>query len=112
MTLNFVLLQAQQQSPWPTLVIMLLIMVSFWLFFIRPQSKKAKDQQKFVNDLQKGDKIVSVAGMHGRINRVNENGTVEVEINSNTKIIMERSGISMEYTKALQSNAQAPAKKD
>ena len=73
-----------------------------YFFMIRPQSKKAKDQRSFLDSLQKGDKIVTVAGIHGRISRLNENGTVEVEIDTNTKIIMERSGISMEYTKAVQ----------
>ena len=73
-----------------------------YFFMIRPQAKKAKDQKSFIESLQKGDKIVTVAGMHGRISRINENGTVEVEIDTNTKVVMERSGISMEYTKAIQ----------
>src|SRR2546423_12547043 len=72
-----------------------------YFFMIRPQAKKAKDQKGFIESLQKGDKIVTVAGMHGRISRINENGTVEVEIDTNTKVVMERSGISMEYTKAI-----------
>ena len=75
-----------------------------YFFMIRPQAKKAKDQKGFIESLQKGDKIVTVAGMHGRISRINENGTVEVEIDTNTKVVMERSGISMEYTKAIQQN--------
>jgi len=95
-----------------TLVFFVAIFVVMYFFMIRPQSKKAKDQKNFLENLQKGDKIVTVAGMHGRISKLNENGTMEVEIDTNTKIIMERSGISMEYTKALQQNAQAPAKKD
>ncbi|MEI7670421.1 MAG: preprotein translocase subunit YajC, partial [Pseudomonadota bacterium] len=71
----------------------------FYFFMIRPQTKKASDQKNFINDLQKGDKIVTIAGIHGKIMRINDNGTVEVEIDTNVKIIMERSGISMEYTK-------------
>jgi preprotein translocase subunit YajC len=77
-----------------------------YFFMIRPQAKKAKDQKSFIDSLQKGDKIVTVAGIHGRISRLNENGTVEVEIDTNTKVVMERSGISMEYTKAIQQPAQ------
>ncbi|MFI5134491.1 MAG: preprotein translocase subunit YajC [Chitinophagales bacterium] len=93
-----------------TLVFFVAIFVVMYFFMIRPQSKKAKDQKSFLENLQKGDKIVTVAGMHGRISKMNENGTVEVEIDTNTKIMMDRSGISMEYTKALQQNANAPAK--
>jgi preprotein translocase subunit YajC len=78
-----------------------------YFFMIRPQAKKAKDQKSFIENLQKGDKIVTVAGMHGRILRINDNGTVEVEIDANTKVVMERSGISMEYTKAIQQGQQS-----
>jgi preprotein translocase subunit YajC len=56
--------------------------------------------------LQKGDKVVTVAGIHGRINKINENGTLELEIDTNVKVVMERSGISMEYTKALQTSSE------
>src|SRR5258706_7902286 len=75
------------------------IFAVMYFFMIRPQSKKAKDQKSFMESLQKGDKIITVAGIHGRISRINDNGTLEVEIDTNTKVIMERSGISMEYTK-------------
>ena len=90
-------------SNWSSLIMVGAIFVVMYFFMIRPQSKKAKDQKLFMENLQKGDKIITVAGIHGRISRVNENGTLEVEIDTNTKVIMERSGISMEFTKALQS---------
>ena len=77
------------------------IFAVMYFFMIRPQAKKAKDQKNFMETLQKGDKIVTVAGIHGRISRINENGTLEVEIDTNTKVVMERSGISMEFTKTL-----------
>ena len=47
-----------------TLVPMVLIMVVFYFFMIRPQVKKAKDHKKLVEDLKKGDKIVTTAGIH------------------------------------------------
>jgi preprotein translocase subunit YajC len=84
------------------------IFAVMYFFMIRPQAKKAKDQKTFMETLQKGDKIVTVAGIHGRISRINENGTLEVEIDTNTKVIMERSGISMEYTRALNQPATLP----
>ena len=93
-------------SAWTTPVFFVMIFAVMYFFMIRPQAKKAKDQKNFINNLQKGDKIVTVAGIHGRISKINENGTVEVEIDTNTKIVMERSGISLEYTKALQQNQQ------
>lgn len=78
------------------------ILAVMYFFMIRPQQKKQSDAKKFLEGIQKGDKVVTVAGIHGRIMKVNENGTLEVEIDSNVKVVMERSGISPEYTKAVQ----------
>ena len=104
---------ASTAAGWGGMIIWLVVLFGFMYFFmIRPQAKKAKDQKSFLENLQKGDKVVTVAGIHGRINRINDNGTLEVQIDTNTNVVMERSGISMEYTKAIQQASQAPAKKD
>jgi preprotein translocase subunit YajC len=79
----------------------------FWLFFIRPQAKRAKNQKKFIEDLQKGEKIVTIAGIHGTINKVNEDGTLSVEVSPGSYIKIEKSAISMDWTAAL--NKPAPA---
>jgi preprotein translocase subunit YajC len=94
-------------AGWMNLVLLLAVFAVMYFFMIRPQSKNAKEQRTFLETLQKGDKIVTVAGIHGRISKVNESGTLEVEIDTNTKVIMERSGISMEYTRGLQGNTTA-----
>ena len=78
-----------------------LMILVFWLFFIRPQAKRAKNQKTFINDLQKGDKIVTIAGIHGTINKVNEDGTLSIEINPGSYIKIEKSAISMDWTAAL-----------
>jgi preprotein translocase subunit YajC len=70
----------------------------FWLFMIRPQAKKAKEQKKFINDLQKGDKIVTIAGIHGTINKVNEDGTLSLEVSPGSYLKIEKSALSMEWT--------------
>lgn len=75
-----------------------LMILVFWLFMIRPQSKKAKQQKTFMTNLQKGDKIVTIAGIHGTINRMNEDGTFMLEINPGSYIKMEKSAVSMEMT--------------
>ncbi|MEO5673484.1 MAG: preprotein translocase subunit YajC [Chitinophagales bacterium] len=92
-------------SMWSTPLLFVGIFAVMYFFMIRPQAKKAKDQKSFIDNLQKGDKVITVAGIHGKITRVNDNGTVEVEIDTNTKVIMERSGISMEYTRSVQQPA-------
>lgn len=98
----FYLLQNQPSSgPFGgsgSLIFMGLIMVVFWLFFIRPQAKKAKQQKTFITDLQKGDKVVTIAGIHGKINKLNDDGTIDLEINPGSYLKMEKSSISMEWT--------------
>jgi len=84
----------------------------FWLFFIRPQAKKQKQQKVFIDNLQKGDKVVTIAGIHGTINKVNEDGTISLEINPGSYIKMEKSSISMEMTNQVNKPAATtPAKK-
>lgn len=92
--LNMFLLQApaQQGSSWSGLLMIVLIFVIFWLFFIRPQNKKAKEQQKFRENLKKGDKVVTIGGIHGKVEEVKEN-TVIVSVDHNTKIEFEKSAI-------------------
>jgi preprotein translocase subunit YajC len=106
------LLQAQPASgPFggsSSLIFMGLIMVVFWLFFIRPQAKKAKQQKTFIEDLKKGDKVVTIAGIHGTINKVNEDGTISLEINPGSYIKMEKSSISMEWTTQMNKAANMP----
>ena len=93
--LNMFLLQAaptQQGGSWSSILMIVLIFVIFWLFFIRPQNKRAKEQQKFRENLQKGDKIVTIGGIHGKVDEVREH-TVVVSVDHNTKIEFEKSAI-------------------
>lgn len=83
----------------------------FWLFFIRPQAKRAKNQKKFIEDLGKGDKIVTIAGIHGTINKVNEDGTLNIEVSPGSYIKIEKSAISMDWTAALNKPAATTDKK-
>src|SRR6187200_3426964 len=84
-----------------------LMIVVFWLFFIRPQAKRAKNQKKFIEELGKGDKIVTIAGIHGTINKVNEDGTLHIEVSPGSYLKIEKSAISMDWTAALHKTAMA-----
>lgn len=81
-----------------TLIMMGLMIVVFWLFMIRPQAKKAKAQKEFLNNVQKGDKIVTIAGIHGTVNKVNDDGTLMLETSPGSYIKIEKSAISLEWT--------------
>ena len=78
-----------------------LMIVVFWLFFIRPQSKRAKNQKNFITNLQRGDKIVTIAGIHGTINKINEDGTINLEVSPGSYLKIEKSAISMDWTSQL-----------
>lgn len=78
-----------------------LMILVFWLFFIRPQAKKAKQQKSFIDNLNRGEKVVTIAGIHGTINKVNDDGTISLEINPGSYIKIEKSAISLEWTTAL-----------
>jgi preprotein translocase subunit YajC len=109
MTIAEILLMSPQQGQsgggYMNLIFIVMMIAVFYFFMIRPQTKKVNEQKKFLESLQKGDKIVTVAGMHGRIVKINDNGSIEVEIDNNVKVVMEKSGVSMEYTKALNANS-------
>lgn len=78
-----------------------LMILVFWMFFIRPQAKKAKTQKLFIENLGKGEKIVTTAGIHGTINKVNEDGTLNIEVSPGSYLKIEKGAISMEWTASI-----------
>src|ERR1700761_2853848 len=113
MTQLFVLLQAAQgPNGMSSLILLGGMILVFWLFMIRPQAKKAKLAKKFQEEMQKGDKIVTIAGIHGKINKVNEDGTtVDIETSPGSYLKIEKSAISIEWTQALNKPVTAAADK-
>lgn len=103
----------QQGGPagggYTTLILLGGMILVFWLFMIRPQAKKAKMAKQFQENLQKGDKIVTIAGIHGTVNRINEDGTINMETSPGSYIKIEKSAISLEWTQNI-NKAAAPAK--
>lgn len=94
-----ILLQAAGGFGTQQIIVFGLIALVFYFFMIRPQVKKQKDQKKFVTELKKGDKVVTTAGIHGRILEINDT-TFLIEID-NGKIRFDKSAISLEASKAL-----------
>jgi preprotein translocase subunit YajC len=102
MELAGILLQASPGFGGTSQLIFLGLMVLvFWMFMIRPQAKKAKQQKTFISDLKKGDKVVTIAGIHGVINKVNEDGTLSLEVSPGSYLKIEKSTISMEMSAGL-----------
>lgn len=79
---------------------MVLIIAVFYFFMIRPQMKKAKEHKKYVEELKRGDRIVTTAGIHGRIADLNDT-TFLIETEGGGKIRFDKSAISLEASKTL-----------
>ena len=95
-----ILLQAQQQSnPYFQFVFFGGIIVVFYFFMIRPQQKKAKDQKKFIDEIKKGDYVVTIGGAHGHVAEL-EGDTFVLEVEKGGSIRFNKSAISLEATKA------------
>jgi preprotein translocase subunit YajC len=67
---------------------------------IRPQQKKQKDQKKFLEEVKKGDNVVTIGGIHGRIVSI-DGETIILEVEKGGKIKMDKSSISLEASKKL-----------
>ena len=96
-----ILLQVPQGGGTFQLIMLGGIIVVFWFFMIRPQAKKAKEQKKFIDNVQKGDKVVTIAGIHGTVNKVNEDNTLQLEVSPGSYIKIEKSSISLEWSAAV-----------
>ena len=70
---------------------LILIFVIFYFFLIRTQQRKAKDHKKMVEDLKRGDKIITRGGIIGTVERIIDNEKIEVEISDNVKVEILRS---------------------
>jgi preprotein translocase subunit YajC len=84
------------------LVLFAVMIVVIWLFFLRPQAKKQKAQSKFVEEIQKGDEVVTSSGMIGKINKM-EGNIVTLQVDTKTFIRITKSSISRELTENLNS---------
>ena len=87
-------------SSYQSFVLLALLMVVFYFFFIRPQSKKAKELRKYREALKKGDKIVTIGGLHGKIVETQET-TFTIEVAEGTRLRIEKSAVAGDATEQL-----------
>lgn len=74
------------------------IILIMYFFMIRPQQKKQKDTKKFIEEIKKGDDVVTIGGVHGKVSSV-EGDTVLLDIDRGVKIKIEKSAISLDFSK-------------
>lgn len=91
-----------------SIIMMVLLFVVFYFFMIRPQTKKAKEAKKFREALGKGDKVVTIGGIHGKIVEIKDQYVV-VNIATNVDIRVQKSAISPELSQGTgESELQTP----
>ena len=74
------------------------IVIVFYFFMIRPQQKKQKEQKKFLENISKGDNVVTVGGIHGKVVSV-EGDVVILDVDRGTKLTINKSSLTVEVTK-------------
>lgn len=95
-----ILLQAQGgQNPYFSFFFFGAIILIFYFFMIRPQQKKAKEQKKFIEEIKKGDYVVTIGGAHGYVAEL-EGDTFILEVERGARIRFNKSAISQDATKA------------
>jgi len=97
--MNTVLLQASGGGSSQFIMLGAMIVI-FYLFFIRPQQKKQKNQKNFISELKKGDLVVTMGGIHGKVTEVTDD-TITLDVDRGTKLTVEKSSVSLEASKRL-----------
>jgi preprotein translocase subunit YajC len=88
-------------SPLNSILFLVLLIVVFYFFMIRPQVKRQKDLKNFRESLQKGDKIITTGGIYGKINNIAGN-VVTIDVGNNVTIKVDKSAL-LKDTSDLQS---------
>ncbi len=101
----FLMAPQEGQSPYSSIIFLVLIVAVFYFFMIRPQMKRQKEAKLFRSGLQKGDKVITSGGIHGRISEVHE-AYVFVEIDTNVRVKIDKGSLV-----AQPSEIQNPPKK-
>lgn len=92
-----IILQAKQQGfDWTAFLPLILLFVVFYFFFIRPQTKRQKEEKNFQENINKGTRVVTTSGIHGKVSEIMEDGII-IETMAG-KIKFEKSSISRELS--------------
>lgn len=94
------------QGGFAAFIPLILMFVIFYFLLIRPQQKKSKEHRELINNLKKGDKIITSGGIHGRITAVDDT-VLTVEISDKVRVKINRATVGG----LVQPSSQAPAAK-
>ena len=100
-----ILLQASPGFGMENFILIGGILVIFYFFMIRPQQKKQKDQKRFTEAIKRGDQVVTIGGIHGKVSAIDDN-TVILDVEKGAKIKFDKTSISLEASKKLTDSAK------
>jgi preprotein translocase subunit YajC len=83
---------AQSPDPLASLILPIGLVVLFYFFLIRPQSKRQKEQKQMIADLQKGEEIITSGGILGKITSINDN-FITLEITKDVSIKIQKAAV-------------------
>lgn len=92
-------------AAYQQILLIAVILIIFYFFMIRPQMKRSKEQKKFRDSLQKGQKIITIGGIHGKIVEI-QDATVTIEVEGGSRLRMEKSAIASSIADQLPDSAQ------
>lgn len=93
-----ILLQAGEGGGLSSLILFGGVAIVFYFFMIRPQQKKQKEQKKFIDEIKRGDLVVTIGGIHGKVLSTDDE-TVVLEVDKGVKMTFQKSSISSDATK-------------
>ena len=93
-----ILLQSQGNMAMQQFLMLGLIIVIMYFFIFCPQMKKMKVEKQFKESINKGDKVVTIGGVHGKITEVGETFFI-LEIDNNVRVKIDKSAVSAEASK-------------
>jgi preprotein translocase subunit YajC len=108
--LNSILLQAAGDAGQPagggmmSILMIVALIAIFYFFMIRPQNKKQKEIKKFRDAMQKGDKVTTAGGIHGKIKEIKDN-VIILQIDDNVKITIDKAMVYPSASDAVESGA-------
>jgi preprotein translocase subunit YajC len=83
----------QEANPYSSIIMMVLLVAVFYFFFIRPQQKKAKETRKFREALAKGDRVVTIGGIHGKVLEITDT-TVTIETEGQGRLKLNKDAVN------------------
>ena len=89
---------AEGSNPMLSFLPLILIFVVFYFLLIRPQRKKEAERKRMVAAVRKGDKVVTIGGLHGKVVQVDD-ASVLIEADTNVKLRIEKSALASVDTK-------------